>query len=97
MSYDRVSPWCDDSEAHPRPVTEDQLRGIEIEERASFAESRLPIGHVNGRLLLSMVIEIRLLRAACAAALAWVENMRPTVKRKGLANQLRRALGRSPR
>jgi hypothetical protein len=33
------------------------------------------------------------LREAAQAALAWVENMSPTVKRTALANQLRDALG----
>jgi len=33
------------------------------------------------------------LREAAQAALAWVENMSPTVKRTALANQLREALG----
>jgi len=33
------------------------------------------------------------LRVACQAALAWIENMSPTVRRTALANQLRAALG----
>lgn len=33
------------------------------------------------------------LRAAAAAALAWIENMSPTVRRTALAEQLRAALG----
>jgi len=37
------------------------------------------------------------LRAAATAALAWVENMVPTVKRTALANQLRVALGLEPK
>ena len=37
------------------------------------------------------------LRQAAQAALAWVENMAPTVKRTALANQLRGALGLEPK
>lgn len=37
------------------------------------------------------------LRGAARAALAWVENMAPTVKRTALANQIRAALGMGPR
>jgi hypothetical protein len=33
------------------------------------------------------------LPAACSAALRWLENMAPTVKREALSRQLRRALG----
>ncbi len=36
---------------------------------------------------------LRQLRLAARAALAWVENMAPTVRRTALANQLRDALG----
>jgi hypothetical protein len=36
------------------------------------------------------------LRAAVQAALAWIENMAPTVRRTALAEQLRSALGDKP-